>query len=74
MYALHDVRRHEAERESCIIQTPYGSIRAKLKRIDGMSAGVKPEFEDCRRAANQHSVPLRLVYDAINRALAGESK
>jgi len=32
---VHRVWRHEAEREMNVVPTPWGSIRVKIKRLDG---------------------------------------
>jgi uncharacterized protein (DUF111 family) len=46
------------------VDTPYGTIRVKLGLLDGEVLNAAPEFEDCRAAAKQHSVPLKLVHQA----------
>ena len=43
--------------------TPYGSIRVKVARWHDIERGV-PEYEDCRRAAEAHHVPLTMVMAA----------
>jgi len=42
------------------VVTPYGRIRLKVH--DGRTA--RPEFEDCRRAAESKDVPLATVYES----------
>lgn len=61
---VHPIWRHEAEREFCEVETRYGSVRIKLKRLGDAVVGAVPEFEDCRRLAEAHGVPVRTVYDA----------
>jgi uncharacterized protein (DUF111 family) len=56
--------RHEAERTVREISTQYGTVRMKIKLLEGRSAGAVPEFEDCRRLADQHGVPVRVVLEA----------
>ena len=46
------------------VQTPYGNIRMKVATLDGAELNAAPEFEDCRAAALQHDVPLKLVQQA----------
>jgi uncharacterized protein (TIGR00299 family) protein len=46
------------------VDTPYGSIRVKVARWDDIERAV-PEYEDCRRAAEEYHVPL---IKAINAA------
>lgn len=72
---VHPVRRHEASREQRRIDTRYGPVQIKLKRIDGAVWGATPEYDDCLRLAAAAGVPVRLVYEeaqARARALADE--
>ncbi len=64
------VTRYEAVRESVVIRTPLGPAGVKIKRLvaGGEIVGISPEFEDCRRLAEQSSVPLSRVYDIVRRA------
>ncbi|MBN2006511.1 MAG: nickel pincer cofactor biosynthesis protein LarC [Anaerolineae bacterium] len=60
----HRVRRHTLPRESCTVETPYGPVRVKIARLGDGQVKSAPEYEDCRRLAGQHGVPLREVYHA----------
>jgi hypothetical protein len=67
------VRRHLAERrklrrEFVTVKTPFGDVTVKLGRLDGQVVQAAPEYESCRRVADQAGVPLKQVYDAANRA------
>lgn len=55
------VHRTEAERSFTTVDTPYGSVRIKLKRINGILSGVKPEHDDCVQLAEAHQIPPRYV-------------
>ncbi len=58
------VERRCLERTSEIVDTPYGPVRVKVAQLpDGLSKRA-PEYEDCKRAALSHGVPLRVVYAA----------
>lgn len=66
---VHAVHRHEADREQRTVDTRYGPIRVKLKRIDGQIWGAMPEYDDCQAAADAAGAPVRLVYEeALARA------
>ncbi|MCS6845275.1 MAG: nickel pincer cofactor biosynthesis protein LarC [Caldilineales bacterium] len=65
---VHAVRRHEAGRELRTVETPYGRVRVKLKRLGEAVWGAAPEYEDCRQRAESHGVPVRLVYEAAQAA------
>lgn len=61
---VHPVRRHEAGREFRTVQTGYGPITLKLKLLNGEVVAAMPEFDDCRRIADERGVPARAVYEA----------
>ena len=52
-YALP--RHHEA------VVTPWGEVRMKVAAMNGTPSQYAPEYEDCRRIAAQHHVPLKHV-------------
>jgi pyridinium-3,5-bisthiocarboxylic acid mononucleotide nickel chelatase len=58
------VGRHYLEREMRQVQTAYGAVSVKVGMCDGQVLTVAPEFEDCRRLAEQHQVSVRQVYEA----------
>lgn len=66
------IRRHQAsrtklQREEITVETKWGPIKAKRAwRTDGIEI-VSPEYEDCARIAREHGVPLRSVYEEVNR-------
>jgi uncharacterized protein (TIGR00299 family) protein len=44
------------------VSTPWGEVRIKIARWpSGLVANASPEYEDCRRLAAEHSVPLKQV-------------
>jgi hypothetical protein len=62
------VRRSSIERVSLprvieTVETPYGSIRVKVVRWNEIDRAM-PEYEDCRRAAETHQVPIAEVMAA----------
>jgi pyridinium-3,5-bisthiocarboxylic acid mononucleotide nickel chelatase len=58
------VERGCLERKTEVIETPYGPVQVKVARLPDGSTKRAPEYEDCRKAAQAHGVPLRLVYEA----------
>ncbi|GAB4336378.1 MAG: nickel pincer cofactor biosynthesis protein LarC [Desulfobulbaceae bacterium] len=57
-------------REPVTLSTPFGPVRAK-KIATPAGTLITPEYEDCRRVALEHDIPIRAVYDAA-RLAAGE--
>ena len=63
------IRRREEERsilerEFVVVETAYGKIRVKIASAAGEVLNVMPEYEDCRRAAREHGIPLRAAMEA----------
>jgi len=47
------------------VTTPWGPVRIKIARWpSGLVANASPEYEDCRRLAAEHSIPLKQVHQA----------
>lgn len=44
------------------VSTKYGDIRIKIGLLDGREIVASPEYEDCRKAADGHGVPVQTVY------------
>jgi uncharacterized protein (TIGR00299 family) protein len=57
----HPVQRETLERRWESVSTPYGEVRVKLGLRQGQLMNAQPEFEDCRRLAEERSVPVKRV-------------
>jgi pyridinium-3,5-bisthiocarboxylic acid mononucleotide nickel chelatase len=60
------VRRREEDRQALARQwisvaTKWGDVRLKVASLDGVVTNYAPEYEDCRRIAAEHNVPLKNV-------------
>ncbi len=63
------IRRREEERvildrKFVTVETQFGRIRIKIASAAGEILNAMPEYEDCRRAAREHAVALRVVMEA----------
>ena len=57
------IERYEAERAETSVQTTWGMVRIKVKRLQGLeNVQVSPEYEDCAAIARQSGVPLIEIY------------
>ena len=65
----YGVDRLERPRRTLQVSTRYGEIRIKVANGDGLPETAAPEHDDCQRAAQAHSVPIREVYAAALAAL-----
>jgi uncharacterized protein (TIGR00299 family) protein len=61
---IHHEHRSCLDRTHTTVTTPYGNIRIKIGSRNGEIYNAAPEFEDCRTAAAQHNVPVKLVQQA----------
>jgi hypothetical protein len=52
------------DRSFVTVETAYGKIRVKVAGRDNATLNAMPEYEDCRRAAREHAVPLKSVMEA----------
>jgi pyridinium-3,5-bisthiocarboxylic acid mononucleotide nickel chelatase len=43
------------------VSTRFGDVRIKIATLNGAVSSYTPEYEDCRRIALEHRVPLKLV-------------
>ena len=50
------------------METQWGRVRVKLSRAGDDALTVSPEYDDCRRIAAEHKVPLRVVMDEARNA------
>ena len=59
----HLVERHALDREHVKVSTRFGEVRVKVARADGRVQQVSPEFDDCRKLAEEKNVPLHEVME-----------
>ena len=60
------VRRREENRRTLArrwenVETQWGAVRIKIASMNGTVTNYAPEYEDCRRIATEHHVPLKTV-------------
>jgi uncharacterized protein (DUF111 family) len=60
------VRRREEKRQVLArrwqnVSTRFGDVRIKIASLNGTVTSYAPEYEDCRRIAVEHRVPLKAV-------------
>lgn len=54
-------KRRTLAREWVTVATRWGNVRLKIASMNGATTNYAPEFEDCRRIASEHHVPLKSV-------------
>jgi uncharacterized protein (DUF111 family) len=63
----YPVERMMLDRREEVRDTSLGEVRIKVFHADGKPLRVAPEFEECRRIAEQTGMPLLDVYRVIER-------
>ena len=72
------VRRRDEVRQTLArrweqVRTQWGEVRIKIASMNGTVTNYAPEYEDCRRIAAEHHVPLKSVMQEATRAYAGKA-
>jgi len=73
------VRRREESRQTLArrwesVHTEWGEVRIKIASMNGTVTNYAPEYEDCRRIAAEHHVPLKTVMQEASRAYSRDKK
>ncbi|TYB30766.1 MAG: nickel pincer cofactor biosynthesis protein LarC [Candidatus Mcinerneyibacterium aminivorans] len=61
----YNIERTTLKREIKKIDTEYGKIKIKIAYRDGKILKYAPEYEDCKRIAENEGVPIKEVYDIV---------
>jgi uncharacterized protein (TIGR00299 family) protein len=70
----YQVERRALERRTVRVETRYGPIDVKVAALNGHIVKQMPEYEQCRQAARNADVPLRVVEEAARSAFAESTK
>src|SRR5712691_656937 len=66
---VQEVARRLLARELTEVATRFGPVRVKVAKAEGRSVKARPEYQDCKRIAEQTGLPLRDVVREVERAL-----
>jgi pyridinium-3,5-bisthiocarboxylic acid mononucleotide nickel chelatase len=61
--------RRKLRREFRAVRTPYGQVSVKIGKLDGRVIQTAPEYESCKKLAEEKNVPLKAVYEAALAAI-----
>jgi len=73
------VRRRDEMRQTLArrwekVDTAWGEVRIKIASMNGTVTNYAPEYEDCRRIAAEHHVPLKQVIQEAARAYSNRGR
>jgi uncharacterized protein (DUF111 family) len=60
---IKEIKRLRLCQQNFIAETKYGKIRVKVGIFKGKIKNIAPEYEDCKKIAKQHKIPLKEVYE-----------
>jgi len=62
---IREIKRLRLVQQNFIAETKYGKIRVKVGIFKGEIKNIAPEYEDCKKIAKQHKIPLKEVYEEV---------
>lgn len=66
---LQHMQRLKAHRSFQHIETPFGPLLVKIKRLGTRILSAAPEYEECQRIARERGIPLTEVYEVAQHML-----
>jgi pyridinium-3,5-bisthiocarboxylic acid mononucleotide nickel chelatase len=70
-----DESRQTLARKWITVTTKWGDVRLKIASLNGAVTNYAPEYDDCRRIAAEHRVPLKdVMQEAVQHYLRGAVK
>jgi len=60
--------RRKLKRETKTVQTEHGPVEIKIGWLNGEAVQIAPEFDSCRKLAEQTGAPLRIIHSAAVKA------
>jgi uncharacterized protein (TIGR00299 family) protein len=64
----YSVERKMLDRKVVTVETPYGQVDVKMGIYRGTVLKFKPEYDQCKRLATEHNLPLNEVYEMVREA------
>jgi uncharacterized protein (DUF111 family) len=61
--------RRKLRREFITVKTPHGEVSVKVGKLDGRIIQAAPEYESCKKLAEQSGAPLKEIYEAALKGL-----
>lgn len=73
---ISDCNRYKLHRETTTVDTPYGFVTVKIgyQKSSDEFMNIAPEWEDCKKLAEQNNVPVKMIYDMAKAAFLNKRK
>ena len=60
---VYETKRMKLSSEKQKVKTKYGEVTVKIGKLKNKIMSVSPEYEDCKKIAEKHNIPLKKVYE-----------
>jgi len=70
----YSISKYFLRREFSPIETRYGKVSIKYSYLGNKMIGFKPEYEDCKRLAVANNIPIKKVYQEVNKLITNKDK
>ena len=61
----YEVDRKILDRSLKSLLSPWGKVNVKVGKLGGETLQISPEYEDCKRIADENGIPIKSVYEEI---------
>ena len=61
----YEVDRRKQDKEFVYVSTPWGEVKVKLGKEEGIVLNIKPEYEECKVIAQKTGLPLKEVWQRV---------
>jgi uncharacterized protein (TIGR00299 family) protein len=65
----YETKRMKLSIEKQKVKTKYGEVTVKIGKHKNQIMSVSPEYEDCKRIAEKHNIPLKKVYELTKKRI-----
>ncbi|MBI3584300.1 MAG: nickel pincer cofactor biosynthesis protein LarC [Nitrospinae bacterium] len=62
---MYNTERVKLEKEIKTIKTEYGNVRVKIGKRKGAVISITPEYEDCKKIAEEKGMPIKYIYEKV---------
>ena len=66
---IREIKRLRLAQQNFIAETKHGKIKVKVGIFKGKIKNIAPEYEDCKKIAKQHKIPLKEVYEEAKKVI-----
>ena len=66
---MQQMQRRKAQRSVQQLETPFGPLSVKVKRLGSRILSASPEYDECKRIATERAIPLAQVYEVAERLI-----